>query len=75
MKRSHASFSCMVVFTMYLACDMGLHYFTFMGTNLENRKALTPVQRMNSASMNSMNIMDNVGIFSERVVMNSIFNE
>ena len=43
---------------------MGLHYFIFMGRNLENRKKLILVQ-----IMNSKNIMNSVGIFSDSVVM------
>ena len=30
---------------IYLACDMGLHYLTFMIRNLENKKKLTRVQK------------------------------
>ena len=30
---------------------------------------------MNGANMNSMNIVDSVGILSDGVAMNSIFNE
>jgi hypothetical protein len=36
---------------IYLAYDMGVHYITFMGRNLENGKKLTPVWNMNSANM------------------------
>ena len=39
--------------------------FTFRGRNLENRKKPTPMQRMNSADLNSMHIANYVGIFSE----------
>ena len=42
---------------------MDLHYLTYMGRNLENRKKLTPVWIMNSANMNNNNIMNSVGIF------------
>ena len=56
----------------YLACDMGLHYLTFMGRKLENKKKLTPVRIMNSASINSKNIVNNVSIFNDSVVMTSI---
>lgn len=54
---------------------MGLHYFTFTGTNLDNRKKLTLVRRMNSAGMNNMNIVDNVTMFSECGVINIGFSE
>ena len=36
-------------FILYLASDMGLHYLTFMGRNLEIRKKPTSVRIMNSA--------------------------
>ena len=55
--------------------DMGLHYLTFMGRNLENRKKLTLVRIMNCVGMNSKDIVNNVEVFSGSVVMNSIFNE
>ena len=55
-------------FILYLAVDMGLHYLTFMGRNLENRKKLMPVQLMNC-----MNIVNIINIFSDNVTMNSIF--
>ena len=46
---------------------MGLHYFTFMGKNLENEKKLTPIWIMNS--------MNNVSIFNDSVTMNSVLSE
>ena len=46
-----------------LASDMGLHYLTFMGRNLENKKKLTPVCIMNCAGLNSKIIMNSAGIF------------
>ena len=55
--------------------NTGLHYLTFMGRNLENRKKLTPIQIIYSVDMNSKNIMNNVVIFSGSVAMNSISNE
>jgi hypothetical protein len=54
---------------------MGLHYLTFTGRNLENKKKLTLVQIMNSVGMKSMSIGNRVGIFDDSVAMNSIFNE
>ena len=51
---------------------MALHYLTFMGRKLENRKKLTPVQIMNSAGMN---IVNNIGIFNRSASKNSILNE
>ena len=65
-------FSCMVVF--HLAIDMGLRYLTLMRRNLENKKKLMPVRIMNSAGMNSKNIVNNVSIFSDGVAMNSDFS-
>jgi len=54
---------------------MGLHYLTFMGRNLENRKKLMFIQIMENAFMNLMNIVNSVGSFSDSVAMNNIFNE
>ena len=54
---------------------MGLHYLTFMGRNLENKKKLMLVQITNSASMNSKNIVNRVGIFNDFVARNSILRE
>ena len=59
----------MVVFNLYLASDMGLHYLTFMGRNLENSKKLMLVRTMNSASLNSQNIMNSVGIFNVVLIL------
>ena len=36
---------------------MGLHYLTFIENKLENKKKLTPVQIMHSASLKSNNIV------------------
>jgi hypothetical protein len=36
---------------------MDLHYLTFIGRNLENNKKPTLVQIMNSANMNSKNVV------------------
>ena len=60
---------------LYLASEMGLHYVTFMGRHLENMKKLTSIRIMNSASMNSKNIMNSVGIFNVNGFINNIFNE
>ena len=46
---------------------MGLHYLTFMGENLDNRKRLTFVR-----TMNSVNCVNNVRIFNNNVVVNSV---
>ena len=54
---------------------MGLHYLTFMGRNLKNRKKLMLVHIMNSVSLNSKNIVNGVGILNESVVINNIFME
>ena len=54
---------------MYLAFDMGLHYLTFMGTNLENKKTLMHVQTMNSVSMNNKNIVNILGMFNDNAIM------
>lgn len=51
---------------------MGIHYLTFMGGNLENRKNLMPVRIMNSANMNSKNIVNNVGIFCDSAMNSSL---
>ena len=45
-----------------------------MRRNLENKKKLMPVRIMNSAGMNSKNIVNNVSIFSDGVAMNSDFS-
>ena len=44
---------------------MGLRYLTFMGRNLKNKKKLMLVRIMNNVGMNSMNIENNVNIFSD----------
>ena len=54
---------------MYLAFDTGLHYLTFMGTNLENKKTLMHVQTMNSVSMNNKNIVNILGMFNDNAIM------
>jgi hypothetical protein len=54
---------------------MDLHYFTFMGRNLENRIKLMSIRIMNSLGMNNMNIVHNVNICSGSVVVNSIIND
>ena len=46
---------------------------TFMGRNLENKKKLMQVQIMNSARLNSKNIVNIVGIFNDSSTMNNIF--
>ena len=52
---------------------MGLHYHTFMGWNLEDRKKLTPVWIMNSGGFNNKNIVKSVGVFNISVALNSNF--
>ena len=49
---------------------MGLHYLTFAVRNLEITKKLTPVRIMNSAGLNSKNIVNNVNMLNDSVVMN-----
>ena len=51
----------------YLTHDKGLHYLTFMGRNLDNKKKLAPVWIVNSTNTNTMN---NASIFSEYSKMN-----
>ena len=48
---------------------------TFMGRNLENKKKLMQVRIMNSARLNSKNIVNIVGIFNDSSIMNNIFRE
>ena len=50
---------------------MGCHYLTFMERNLENRKKLMPIRIMHSASMNSRNIVNSVGVFDDSGAMDS----
>ena len=57
------SFCCMVI--LYLDYDMGLHYLTFVGTNVENRKKLRLVRILNSVGMNSTNIVNKYWYFCE----------
>ena len=52
---------------------MDVHYLTFMGRNLENKKKMMPIQRMNSVGINNKNIVNSVNIFNVSVAMNSIF--
>ena len=52
---------------LYLTCDMGLHYLTFMGRNLDKKKKLALVWIVNSANINTMK---NASIFSEYPKMN-----
>ena len=54
---------------------MGIHYLTFMGRNLENKKKFMLVQIMNNAVMNNMNIVSSGGIFGDNATMNDSFNE
>ena len=54
---------------------MGIHHLTFMRRNLENKKELMPVQIMDSACMNSTNIVSSIGIFGENATMNIVFSE
>ena len=51
---------------------MGLHYLTFTGRNLENKKKLTLVWIINSAGLDSENIVCSVGIFNDSSAINSI---
>ena len=60
----------MVVFHIIFNMWHGLHYHTFIGRNLENKKKLTPVR-----IMKTMDIVNYIGIFNDSVVMNSIFSE
>ena len=60
---------------LYLAYDMHIHYLTFMGRNLENKKKWTPIWMLNSACMNSKYIVNNVGICNQGVATSSISNE
>lgn len=54
---------------------MGIHYLTFMGRDLENKKKLTPVQTMNNVGMINMNIVSSGGIFGDKATMNDILTE
>ena len=55
---------------------MDIHYISYLtGRNLENRKKLTLVRIMNSANMNSKNIVNNVGTSDDSVAMNSNFKD
>lgn len=54
---------------------MGLHYHTYMGNDLENRKILTLVRMVNCVGMNNKNIVDNVGIFNDNIAINNISKE
>lgn len=47
---------------------MDLHYLIFMGGNLGNEKKPTPVRIVNSVGVNSMNIVNNVGISSDMLL-------
>ena len=58
---------------MYLASNMGLQYLTLMRRILENKKKLTSIRLMNSADMNSKNIVNNVGVFIDKAAMNTFF--
>lgn len=53
---------------------MALHYLTFMGKSLENKKKLMPKWIMNNVGLNAINIVDNVSIFSDSAIMNSILS-
>ena len=48
---------------------MDLHYLTFMGRNLENRKKLTLVQTMNNDGMKNKNVGNSVNNFTDTAVM------
>ena len=49
---------------------MVLHYLTFMGRNLENRKKATLVHVMNIVGTNSKNVVNIVGICKYTIVIN-----
>ena len=54
---------------------MTLHYLTFMGRDLENRKKLTLVRMMNCVGMNSKHILNNVGISNDSTAVKNIFKD
>jgi hypothetical protein len=54
---------------LYLACDMGLHYLTFMARNFKSRRNLKLLQILNRSDVNSKNILHCVNIFK---VFNSV---
>ena len=54
---------------------MGLHYLTFMGRNLRDRKKLMLVQMMNSVNMNTKNSVNSVSMVNDSDSINSIFSE
>ena len=54
---------------------MGLPYLTFMGRTLKNKKKLTPIQIINSASLNGKNILNSVVIFNDSSVINCNFRQ
>jgi hypothetical protein len=47
-------FNYMIVFILYLAFDICLHYLTFMGRNLGNMKKSPPIWLVISVGMNTI---------------------
>lgn len=62
----------MVVFRSIFSIGMGLHYLTFIGRNVENRKKVMLVQINSTAIMNSKNIVNNVSKCNGFDAMNNI---
>ena len=50
---------------------MGLHYLTFMGRNLKNKKKPIPVRIMSSTGLNSKNIVNSVGTFDDIYIISN----
>ena len=54
---------------------MGLHYLTFIGRNLENKKKPTLLQIMNSVALNNKNIVNIVGIVNDNDTISKNYME
>ena len=67
--------NCVVVFHSIFSIWHGPPLSYLHERNLENRKKLALVRITNSAGMDTMNIVNNVGIFNDSAAMNSVFRE
>jgi hypothetical protein len=53
---------CFIASVAHSFFDIDLHYLTFMGRILENKKKLMPVRIMNSVGLNRKRILNSVRV-------------
>ena len=66
-------FTCIVVFHSIFSIQHGPPLFYLHGKKLKKSEEIDTGMKMNSASLNSKNVVNYVGIFNDSVVMNSSF--